>query len=112
MKIDESKSSATRPTCEEKRQNRREFFNGLGKWSMIVVAAVSLLREEATDSEASHQPEPRPESQRPTWTRPDDLEKPLLASKKKPHGDHSKYYKGYNRFGPGGPDHSDLPKIQ
>lgn len=24
-------------------QNRREFFNGLGKWSAIVVAAVSFL---------------------------------------------------------------------
>ena len=48
MKIDESKSTTTQADCEGDRQNRREFFNGLGKWSMIVVAAVSFLRGSST----------------------------------------------------------------
>jgi hypothetical protein len=30
---------------EEERQNRRQFFNGLGKWSLAIIAAVSALRE-------------------------------------------------------------------
>ncbi len=29
---------------EEERQNRRQFFNGLGKWSLAIVAAVAALR--------------------------------------------------------------------
>jgi hypothetical protein len=70
MKIDKSKSDATQVMCEGDRQNRREFFNGLGKWSMIVVAAVSYLRESATGSQARH--EVTPEPQRPAWTVPDD----------------------------------------
>ena len=28
----------------EERQNRRQFFNGLGKWSLAIIAAVSALR--------------------------------------------------------------------
>ena len=29
---------------EEERQNRRQFFNGLGKWSLAIIAAVTALR--------------------------------------------------------------------
>lgn len=43
MKTDEIKPGAPDAPCERDSQNRREFFNGLGKWSMIVVAAVSFL---------------------------------------------------------------------
>lgn len=39
----------TTPGCkeqpEEERQNRRQFFNGLGKWSLAIIAAVTALRE-------------------------------------------------------------------
>jgi hypothetical protein len=30
---------------DEERQNRRQFFNGLGKWSLAIVAAVAAFRE-------------------------------------------------------------------
>lgn len=43
MKTDEIKPEAVNAEFEKDSQNRREFFNGLGKWSMIVVAAVSFL---------------------------------------------------------------------
>ena len=74
MKIDEGKSDATQAVCEGDRQSRREFFNGLGKWSMIVVTAVSFLRGSGTVVQAGHEDTPRPERepQRPAWTVPDD----------------------------------------
>jgi hypothetical protein len=34
---------------EEERQNRRQFFNGLGKWSLAIIAAVTALREGVHD---------------------------------------------------------------
>jgi len=34
---------------DEERQNRRQFFNGLGKWSLAIVAAVAALREGVHD---------------------------------------------------------------
>lgn len=43
MKNNENKDAAPDNVAAGDQQNRREFFNGLGKWSMIVVAAVSLL---------------------------------------------------------------------
>jgi len=30
---------------DQDRQNRRQFFNGLGKWSLAIIAAVTALRE-------------------------------------------------------------------
>jgi hypothetical protein len=74
MKINEIKSASTQAMSEGDRQNRREFFNGLGKWSMIVVAAVSFLRGSATGSQARYEdtPKPEPEPQRPAWTVPED----------------------------------------
>jgi len=44
MKIDENKDTVLDTEITAGSQNRREFFNGLGKWSMIVVATVSALR--------------------------------------------------------------------
>ena len=34
---------------DEERQNRRQFFNGLGKWSLAIIAAVVGLREGVQD---------------------------------------------------------------
>ena len=48
MKNNENKDAAPDTVSAGDQQNRREFFNGLGKWSMIVVAAVSFLRGSAT----------------------------------------------------------------
>ena len=42
MKNDENKDAVSETVPGQDQQNRREFFNGLGKWSMIVVAAVSF----------------------------------------------------------------------
>jgi hypothetical protein len=37
---------------DEERQNRRQFFNGLGKWSLAIVAAVAALRDGLDDVQA------------------------------------------------------------
>jgi hypothetical protein len=37
---------------EEERQNRRQFFNGLGKWSLAIIAAVTALRDGLHDLES------------------------------------------------------------
>jgi len=115
MKIDETKSPATQATCEEDLQNRREFFNGLGKWSMIVVAAVSFLRGSATDSEASHEDAPKPElePQRPAWTASDDRNPGVRLAgyfkARPPYRDYAKYVKeSHFRY----PQHSDQNVIQ
>jgi hypothetical protein len=36
---------------EEERQNRRQFFNGLGKWSLAIIAAVTALRDGLNDGQ-------------------------------------------------------------
>ncbi len=92
MKIDESKSDATHAMCPEDRQDRREFFHGLGKWSMIVVAAVSFLRGSTTGAQASPEevPKPEPEPQRPAWTVPDDSNQRLAR--------YSKYFRSYDKY--------------
>lgn len=74
MKIDEGKSDATKALCEGDGQSRREFFNGLGKWSMIVVTAVSFLRGSAAGAQASREDSPSPELKphRPAWSAQDD----------------------------------------
>jgi hypothetical protein len=101
MKIDETKSVASEATCEEDRQNRREFFNGLGKWSMIVVAAVSFLRGSATGSQASREDpsKPEPEPQRPAWAVPDDGDPGVRVAgvfRPRPHGNYTKNHSNYN----------------
>ena len=52
MKNNENKDAAPDTVSAGDQQNRREFFNGLGKWSMIVVAAVSFLRGSVTPAHA------------------------------------------------------------
>jgi hypothetical protein len=61
MKIDESNDAVPDTVCAGSQQNRREFLNGLGKWSMIVVAAVSFLRGSVTQSHAGREGTARPE---------------------------------------------------
>jgi hypothetical protein len=78
-------NSPTTANCkeqpEEERQNRRQFFNGLGKWSLAIIAAVTALRGGAHDlqraigsrveSDSGGAGEPRQQ----------------IARKKGPHGD-------------------------
>jgi hypothetical protein len=47
--VQTTKDSDQQP--EEERQNRRQFFNGLGKWSLAIIAAVVGLREGPQDLE-------------------------------------------------------------
>jgi hypothetical protein len=37
----------------QKCQNRRQFFNGLGKWSLAIIAAVTALREGVSDLQST-----------------------------------------------------------
>ena len=78
MKIDENKDAV--PAGDQ--QNRREFFNGLGKWSMIVVAAVSFLRGSATQVRAG-----REGTQRPEWEPPETGVQRFAAKKHRQHVD-------------------------
>jgi len=74
MNIDETKSDAAQAMCEEDGQNRREFVNGLGKWSIVVVAAVSFLRGSSAALQASCQDGLKAdrEPQGPAWAVSDD----------------------------------------
>jgi len=94
MKIEESKTDAAQATCAEDRQNRREFFNGLGKWSMIVVAAVSFLRGSGTSAQASHEEKsgPQREPQRPAWTVQEDRSDKLKVARYAKGGGYNKSY--------------------
>jgi hypothetical protein len=111
MKLGDAKSAATEATCEEDRQNRREFFNGLGKWSMIVVAAVSFLRGSTADAQTGHKEDPPPEidPERPAWSASDDGNQRMKmagyfkARPRPPHENHSDYYRHYIR----GPIHTN-----
>jgi len=102
MKTDgtDTESAVAQDTYEGDRQNRREFFNGLGKWSMAVVAAISYLRGSVTAAQARHEETPAtaPEPERPAWTVSDDGRDQRLKLAKKP------YVKNYDKEkgGPGG----------
>ncbi len=39
--------------ADEESQNRRQFFNGLGKWSLAIIAAVTALRGGVHDLESA-----------------------------------------------------------
>jgi hypothetical protein len=45
MDDDSQTPTGSKEQPEGERQNRRQFFNGLGKWSLAVIAAVTALRE-------------------------------------------------------------------
>ncbi len=81
MDNDFQTSKAPDEQLEEKRQTRRQFFNGLGKWSLAVIAAVTTLRD------GSHEAQSVIGSR---FEAPSDERSngPLqLARKKRPHGD-------------------------
>jgi len=66
---------------ERERQNRRQFFNGLGKWSLAIIAAVAALRDGLYDVNRSIGTRFETPS-----TDPGDPRQ-QIAKKKKPHGD-------------------------
>jgi hypothetical protein len=45
MDDDPQETSGPPEKPDQGRQNRRQFFNGLGKWSLAIIAAVAALRE-------------------------------------------------------------------
>jgi hypothetical protein len=76
---------------QEERQDRRQFFNGLGKWSLAIIAAVSSLAGAGTRAQASREEEPKtePRPQRPAWAVADDSNPRVRMAGyfKKRHGD-------------------------
>ena len=98
MKIDENKDGVPDTVSAGDQQNRREFFNGLGKWSMIVVAAVSLLRGSVTQAHAGGEG-----TQRPEWE-PRETAFQRLAAKK--HHQHVDVGTGHNDQA-----HGDVPHV-
>jgi hypothetical protein len=61
--------------------DRRQFLNGLGKWSLAVIAAVTSLRDGFRDEPGSV----GPRFDSPTTGQSDRLRQ--IAKKKRPHGD-------------------------
>jgi hypothetical protein len=74
MDRDPQTTTAPKGQQEEERQNRRQFFNGLGKWSLAIIAAVSSLARSGTRAQASLEDTPKaePKPQRPAWTVEDE----------------------------------------
>jgi hypothetical protein len=66
---------------EEERQNRRQFFNGLGKWSLAIIAAVTALRG------GVHGLQSAIGSRFETGSGGTGEPRQQIAKKKKPHGD-------------------------
>ena len=50
MDNDPQTTSGLQEQPDQDRQNRRQFFNGLGKWSLAIVAAVTALRDGLDDA--------------------------------------------------------------
>jgi len=102
MKTDETKSAATEAACEEDLRNRREFFNGLGKWSLAIIAAVSSLTGYGTRARASREDAKlEPDAQRPAWTASDDRSLGVRVAgyfKRRPHGDYTKIHNEHGDF--------------
>jgi hypothetical protein len=51
MDNDPQTTSGRQEQPDQERQNRRQFFNGLGKWSLAIIAAVTALRDGLNDGE-------------------------------------------------------------
>ena len=98
MKINENKDAAPDTVSAGDQQNRREFFNGLGKWSMIVVAAVSFLRGSVTQAQAGSEGTSRPE-----WEPPETGVQRFAAKKHRQHVDIA--------GGHGDAGHQDVPHV-
>ena len=53
MDNDPQTTSGPQEQPDQERQNRRQFFNGLGKWSLAIIAAVTALREGVHDLQSA-----------------------------------------------------------
>jgi hypothetical protein len=53
MDNDPQATSGPQEQPDQERQNRRQFFNGLGKWSLAIIAAVTALREGVHDLQSA-----------------------------------------------------------
>ena len=67
--------------ADEESQNRRQFFNGLGKWSLAIIAAVTALRGGVHDLESAIG------SRFETGSGGAGEPRQQIAKKKPPHGD-------------------------
>jgi hypothetical protein len=81
MDNDPQTTSGLQEPPDQERQNRRQFFNGLGKWSLAIIAAVTTLREgmyELDSAIGSRFGDPSTGAGEP---------RQQIAKKKPPHGD-------------------------
>jgi hypothetical protein len=53
MDNDPKMTSGRQEQPDQERQNRRQFFNGLGKWSLAIIAAVAALRDGLHDLQSA-----------------------------------------------------------
>jgi hypothetical protein len=97
----------TPTNCEDKpdeeRQNRRQFFNGLGKWSLAIIAAVAAVGGSKTGAQASREnaPKSNPEAERPAWAVLEDRNpRAKMAGyfKRRPHGNYTKTHNQHIDF--------------
>jgi hypothetical protein len=77
---------------EEERQNRRQFFNGLGKWSLAIIAAVTALRDGLHDLEGAIG------SRFGVGSTGAGESRQQIAKKKKPHGDQPHIDSGHDDY--------------
>jgi hypothetical protein len=81
MDNDPQTTSGPEERPEEDRQNRRQFFNGLGKWSLAIIAAVTALRDGLHDLQGAIG------SRFETGSEGTSDFRQRIARKKGPHGD-------------------------
>jgi len=81
MENDPQTTTGCKGQPEEERQNRRQFFNGLGKWSLAIIAAVTALREGLHDLQSAI------DSRFETGSGGASDSSQRIAKKKRPHGD-------------------------
>jgi hypothetical protein len=81
MDNDTQTSTRSENKPELDRLDRRQFFNGLGKWSLAVIVAVTALRER------SHEGPDVIGSRFDAPTDGQENRRQLMAKKKRPHGD-------------------------
>ena len=81
MDSDPQTTSGGSEQPDQERQNRRQFFNGLGKWSLAIIAAVTALRAGLHDLESAIG------SRFETGSGSAGDPRQRIAKKKKPHGD-------------------------
>jgi hypothetical protein len=98
MKNHEANDSSIDTTQAGERQSRREFLNGLGKWSMIIIAAVSSVRGSVFQSYLGAE-----EAARPEWGLP---EAPMQRLARKKHRQHVDIAPGHINF-----PHGDVPHV-